>query len=170
MQKPTPESSRSSKPTKPKTQKSADAGTKYFTRTVPLPSELDEIWRGTGPELPPGYEGGEACPDCSAFKGVRHAPYCIRNPMGGLDITEAWQALRTKVQIFFGAGHPIGDKDFDSYMTVERQKKLQRAAMVVMYDFPAGDSRVGRSLLNAGEIETRSVIVEWKKRSARVAR
>lgn len=139
----------------------------YFARKIPLPSELSEIWRGTGPELPAGYDGAEACPDCSAFKGQKHAQLCIRNPLGSLDITAAWQALRTKVQIFFGVGHPISDKDFDSYMTVDRQKKLRAASMVVMYDFPDSNSYVGRTLLSPGELHERAVIAEWTTRRAK---
>jgi hypothetical protein len=150
--------------------KVTDTGAKYFQRTTPLPSELDEIWRGKGPELPPGYKGAEACPDCSAFKGQKHAQLCIRNPLGALDIGAAWQEVRTKVQIFFGAGHPLSNGDFDTYMTIDRQLKLKAASYVVMYDFPAGDSRVGRSILSPGEVEQRAVVAEWKARKARVAR
>lgn len=166
VKKTAPESprARKSEKTEPRT---ADAGAKYFRRVTPLPSELNEIWRGVGPELPPGYEGAECCPDCSAPKHTKHAQLCIRNPLGSLDVTAAWQALRTKVQIFFGTGHPLTDKNFDSYMTIERQRKLKHASMVVMYDFPAFDSRVGRSLLAAGELHERAVIAQWKARRSK---
>lgn len=119
----------------------AGGATKYFTRRVVLASELDEVWRGTGPDLPPGYEGAEGCPDCSAFKYTPHARSCIRHPRSPWHATGQWDELHTKQQIYFGVGHPVV-ADVDSYMTMDRQRVIARAAMVVRYD---------KGVLSAGE-------------------
>jgi hypothetical protein len=119
------------------------------------------VWDGTGPELPPGYEGAEACPDCSAFRYSKHAPLCIRNPdQQTFDLRAAWPEIHTKTQIFFGAGHPI-QTDIDEYMTMEKQKRLTRLGIVVMYDIPV-DSSFPK--LNDADFEKRQVIVSWRRR------
>lgn len=114
---------------------SAGGATKYFVRpqTYPDVSALDDVWWGTGPDLPPHYEGAEACPDCTAFKFSKHAALCIRHPNSPWSLALAWDALHTKKQIFFGVGHPIV-ADADSYMTMERQRALVRGNIVVLYE------------------------------------
>lgn len=148
-------------------------GAKYFVRSFPLPAELPEVWDGTGPDLPPGYEsrvdnptgvrygGAEACPDCSAFRGSKHAPLCIRNPaQQTFDMAAAWEPLHTKEQIFFGAGHPI-QTDVDHYMTQEKQRRLARLGIVVLYDIPQGSSF---HVLDDAHFEKRQVIAHWRER------
>lgn len=131
----------------------AVAGAKYFTRSYPVPAELSEVWDGTGPDLPPGYAGAEGCPDCSAFRGENHLPLCIRNPAGTTwNLATAWAAIHTRVQIFFGAGHPI-QIDVDGYMTIERQRRLTKLGVVVMYDKKAGIQNVDAE---------REVIASWR--------
>ncbi|MGI8966677.1 MAG: hypothetical protein ACR2H1_11395 [Limisphaerales bacterium] len=129
-------------------------GTKYFVRLFPLASELSEVWTGSGPDLPVGYEGAEACPDCSAFRFSKHETLCIRNPLSPWELSTAWKPLHTKSQIFFGAGHPI--TPVDDYMSVEKQKRLQSLGVVVMY----GDS----GNITDANIENRAVIASWRER------
>lgn len=139
-----------------------------MVRTFPLPVELPEVWDGTGPDLPPGYAGAEACPDCSAFKFSRHAPLCIRNPaQQTFSLQYAWAELHTKEQIFFGVGHPIL-LDVDDYMTKAKQERLVRLNVVVLYDFPAPGSSVAKTYRKTptqnGGVAERSVIAHWRER------
>jgi hypothetical protein len=131
------------------------AGAKYFTRSYPMPSELPEVWAGAGPDLPTDYVGAEACPDCSAFRGEKHLPLCIRNPAGTTwNLAEAWAVIHTRQQIFFGAGHPI-THDVDAYMNTEKQRRLAKLGVVVMYDRQAGVQSVDAE---------REVIASWRVR------
>jgi hypothetical protein len=144
-----------SRRTVPVGEKEPVAGTKYFKRSYPLPVELPEVWAGAGPDLPPGYEGAEGCPDCSAFRGQKHLPLCIRNPAGTTwNLATTWAVIRTREQIFFGAGHPIISR-VDDYMTEEKQRRLSNLGVVVMYDKMAGVRSVDAE---------REVIASWRVR------